>query len=344
MSKKIVIEDEVNFLVEPTAEFVSLVDRGAIQEGFKIVKSEKGRNNMSKKVYQVLVPDNVDEETLKNLAEEHSFSIKEKADSDLEGYNVFSQAKEDEVNLENKSLVKMADNVYGIVADPADEADENVLEKEELDYMTMDSLAEGAFAAVDIILGTLRQPEADNMSRKEVIVSALDNYKKHVEAVFSTLKSDDVLEMENLELKGENLEELAYQVVEDPDTELEKEELTEEIQAQFEDAQKQLAESLDKFKENVFAKMDEKISATSENFNKSFEEMKSSLNDELAEKLKLLTEKEEFEAKIKEVSEAVEEVKNTTKQRKSEIEEFEEPKTSVRRESDTDKFRFKTLA
>jgi acetyl-CoA carboxylase alpha subunit len=49
--------------------------------------------------------------------------------------------------------------------------------------------------------------------------------------------------------------------------------------------------------------------------------MKTSLNDELVEKLEALTEKEEFEAKVKELADGIEELKNTTKQRKSEVDE-----------------------
>jgi hypothetical protein len=70
--------------------------------------------------------------------------------------------------------------------------------------------------------------------------------------------------------------------------------------------------------------------------------MKTSLNDELVEKLEALTEKEEFEAKVKELADGIEELKNTTKQRKSEVDE--EVPTKKAAPKSNRPFTFKTLA
>jgi DNA repair ATPase RecN len=173
-------------------------------------------------------------------------------------------------------------------------------------------------------MGTLRVPEATKASRRNTIVSALENLKKHVEATLKHVKEDDIIDLENIEVKGENLEPLFYQVTTGKDADLEKQERQEEVQKQFEEAQEQLGKSLDKFKEKVYAKMDEKNDAKFKEFMDKFEEMKKELNDNLNEHFETLASKEDTEKAIENIKKEIDEIRNTTKKRNSEVDEIPE--------------------
>lgn len=343
MSGKIVTETDVNFLENVDTQFVSLVRYGAIQDGFRILKNHNGESNMTKKFYKLLAPSDVNEEKLNEIAEKSELSLEKKAEDELEGFYTFAQDEDENFDLENKELVSLDkdSNIYGIVAPFKGETEDEGVEKADLDYETVDSLAEAMFATMDIMLGTLRMPEASKANRRNTIISALDSLRKHVEATLKTAKGDDVLDLSALEVKGENLEELFYQVTtSDPDPEQEKAEKAEEIQKQFEEAYKQLDESLEKFKENIFGKVEEKAQEKFDGFMEQFETMKKELNEELSEKLELLAEKEKVDA----LKSELEDLKNTTKQRKSEVDESIEPnKNKNVVEPYQKKFGFKTL-
>jgi hypothetical protein len=320
MPKKIIYEDEITWLENSDAAFVSLVDRGAIQDGFRILKNYKGEDqDMSKTIYKVLAPVDCEQEKLETIKEEYQLNLEEKNSEELEGFDTYKQAEDEAVNLEEKELVSLdkAANIYAIVA-PQVQEDATKTLKAELDYETMDTLVESVFATMDVIMGTLRVPEATKASRRNTIVSALENLKKHVEATLKHVKEDDIIDLENIEVKGENLEPLFYQVTTEKDADLEKQERQEEVANEVEKRMKEahdvLEQTLDTFKEKVAGMVEEKAE-------EKFSAMKTSLNDELVEKLEALTEKEEFEAKVKELADGIEELKNTTKQRKSEVDE-----------------------
>ena len=65
----------------------------------------------------------------------------------------------------------------------------------------MEKIADSLFAMVDIVLGTIRQPEAQN--RKEMIMSAVTNFSNYAGAVLSNMKAEDVLG--DFEIKSEKL-------------------------------------------------------------------------------------------------------------------------------------------
>lgn len=340
MSRKIVTEDNINLLNDIDVEFVSLVQYGAIQDGFRIVKGDK---NMSKQFYKVLAPADVNEEKLNKVAKEYNLSLEQKAEDELQGYFTYKQAEDEQFELECKELIALDkdNNIYGIAAPSTKEGKE--IEKESLDYETMDTLVDGIFASMDIMLGALRMPEAETASRKQMMLDALSNLQKHIEAVLSTTKADEILNIDNVEIseKYENLAELFYQVNDSSDEELEKEEKSEEVQKQFDDAYKQLDESLEKFKEKIFGEVENKAQEKFDSFLEKFEEMKTALNEKLNSELEQYAEKEETEKQVESLKQEIEEIKNTTEKRKSEIEEETTQATKTR---PTNKRKFITFA
>ena len=326
-------EQEVGFMEEVDVEFVSLVGHAANRTPWKIIKSEDG-NMPQNSVYQLLVGKSVDEETLNKTLEDLALKVQEKDEESMDGFVVYKTAEDESLDLENKQVACMdQDNhIYAVIAPLKEEVEPNkdILAEKELDYTTMDNVAENLFATMDIVLGVLRQGEGTPANKKNTIMNALDNFKKYAEAALMNSKSEDTIDIEKLEVKGENLEDLFYQVIDsEVDDGLNKEEWSEEIQKQFEDAHKALDEKIDGFKDSIYTKMNELL-----------EEKVNGMVDEKLETLKVDTEvlvsNETFEKKVKELADSLEELKNTTKKRHSEVDDKEE-KTETKKQPKTER-------
>lgn len=318
--KSLIMEGEVTLMKDLDIEFVSLVDHAANQQPFKIIKGQvKGDKNMNKVIHSILVPKNIGEEKLSELKE--TYSVDEKAEDSLEEFDVYKQVKDEDVDLETKALaaVDKESNIYCIVADKQEESKVEPTEKE-VDYATMDSLGDAAMAMLDVVFGTLRQPEGTPAQRRNTVLSAVDNFRKYSEAVLSNSKSEDVISMENIEVKGENLKELMTSEPAEPDT-------------------NDFSEKIDELKNTLISKLeektDEKSQAKIDEFKQEFETMKTQLNDSLNEKFESLASKEDVDGKFSELKTEIDEIKNTSNRRKSEIDEHVEPeeKKSQRKKS-----------
>lgn len=305
--KSIIREQDVTFMQNVDIEFVSLVGHAANQQPFKIMKGQvKGDENMNKVIHSILVPKDIGEDKQKELEETYSFE--EKDEQSLEGFNVYKQVADDEVDLENKNLavVDKDAGVYGIVAEKKEESKAEIVDKESMDWATIDGIVDAMFSMEDIVLGVLRQPEAETGQRKEMISNAIGNFTKHVEAVLSQAKSEDVIDLEGIELKGENVKELR-------------------TQKQPEEPEVDIEEKLEVLKNTVFEKLEEKAEEKSQakidEFKEEYQKMKDELNDTLNAEIGKLASKEDLETEIKSVKDEVEAIKNTPKGRKSEIDE-----------------------
>ncbi len=305
--KSITIESDVTLMQNADIEFVSLVGHAANQQPFKIMKGQvKGDNNMNKVIYSILVPKGVKDEKLKELQEIYSFE--EKDEDSLDDFDVYKQVADEEIDLENKHLavVDKDAGIYGVIAEKKEESKVETVDKESMDWATIDGIVDAMFSMEDIVLGVLRQPEAETGQRKGMISNAIGNFTKHVEAVLSEAKSEDVIDLESIELKGENVKELR-------------------TQKQPEESEVDIEEKLEALKETVFAKIDEKAEEKSQakidEFKTEFETTKKELNDNLNAELEKLASKETLDAEVKSVKDEIEVIKNTPKSRKSEIDE-----------------------
>jgi len=296
--KSIITEGDVTFMADPTIEFVSLVSHAANRQPFKVIKGEvKGENEMAKQaIYSVLVSKDVTEEKLQEITEAHGISTEQKVEDELEGYDVYKQVADEEVDLETRKMAKLEDGAYVIVADLKEYSEKDGIEKEEMDWQTMDKVADALFSMVDVVLGTIRQPEADGASRKAMIQSAITNFNTYANSVLDTVKAEDVLE--ELEINSEVIKEY-FEKNEEGDEPV-------DVNALIEAA-----------KEELKADFEAKIKEVSDGFEKTKEDLNTSLNQHLDEYQK----KEDADKAVAEVKEELESLKNTTKSRKSEIDE-----------------------
>jgi hypothetical protein len=304
--KSIITEADIAFMKDVEVEFVSLVGHAANRQPFKIIKGEvKGDNAMPKTIYSVLVSKNITEEKLQEIVAEHNFSVDEKIEDSLEGFDVYNQIEDGEVDLETKKMSALADGVYAIVVDLKEESEKEGLEKEEMEYETLDKVADSLFAMMDIVLGTMRQPEAEGTSRKEMIMTAVNNFTTYVGAVLANTKAEEVLE--NLEIKSEIMKEFLPEEKEEEPLEIDPEEFEENI------------------KEELISKFTEMI----ETVKAEFEGTKEALNTSLNEQFDLYQKKEDVEKELETVKAEIEAIKNTTKSRNSELDEDVKKKTKT---------------
>lgn len=296
--KSIITEADVSFMTNTEVEFVSLVGHAANRSPFKIIKGEvKGENTMPKAIYNVLVSKDVTEEKLQELVDEHKFSVDQKDETALEGFDVYSQIEDDEVDLETRKMSALADGVYAVVADLKKESEKEGLEKEEFEYETLDKVADSLFAMMDIVLGTMRQPEAEGTSRKDMIMTAVNNFTSYVGAVLANVKAEDVID--NIEIKSEIIKEFMPEPVEavlDTPTD-------------------------DALKEELIAKFTEMLNEQVSLVKSELDETKTALNDSLNEQFEMYQKKEIAEKELETIKAEIEIIKNTPKSRGSELDE-----------------------
>lgn len=310
--KGVLIEDEVVFMTNPNIEFVSLVKHAANRKPFRIIKGQvKGESNMNKVIHSLLVSKDIGDDKLKELAD--TYSLETKDEEALEGFDVYKQVDDEEIQAETKSVAAVEDGVYAVVADLAEESEVEPTEKQ-FDYATMDDLADAAFAMMDIVFGTMRQPEATDKQRKTQILGAVDNFKKYAEAVLTNAKAEDVA------TKLEPREDL--EVIKELFKPKEPEEDTKGVE-------EKLDELFNSMVEKIESKSEEKVQAKIDEFKQEYQEMKDSLNQKLNEELEKFAHKEEVDKEIKDLKGELENLKNTPTQRKSEIEETKEKETKV---------------
>lgn len=296
--KSIITEADVSFMTNTEVEFVSLVGHAANRSPFKIIKGEvKGENTMPKAIYNVLVSKDVTEEKLQELVDEHKFSVDQKDETALEGFDVYSQIEDDEVDLETRKMSALADGVYAVVADLKEESEKEGLKKEEFEYETLDKVADSLFAMMDIVLGTMRQPEAEGTSRKDMIMTAVNNFTSYVGAVLANVKAEDVID--NIEIKSEIIKEFMPEPVEavlDTTTD-------------------------DALKEELIAKFTEMLNEQVSLVKSELDETKTALNDSLNEQFEMYQKKEIAEKELETIKAEIEIIKNTPKSRGSELDE-----------------------
>lgn len=212
-----IIEDEVIFLKEADVEFVSLVKHGANRTPFKILKSEKdeGGNVMSKVVIAVLIPKSLSEDEVKEqLNEYRDDEVKE-----FDTYKSYIQVSDEAIDLNTREVVLFNGDkqVFGVVASlkaegKGEEGEKTakkketggkaegekgkvapkVVEKEALDYATMDSLYEELYAMADICSGAMRQTNIEPAARRKTILAAIDNFRSFAEMLLKSLKDEEV--------------------------------------------------------------------------------------------------------------------------------------------------------
>jgi len=179
-----IIQDTINFLVDPDIEFVSLVKHGANQAPFKILKSsDKGGNSMSKVVQAVLVPKSLSEDAVKKALEGHRTDEVQ----EFETYKSYTQVAREDVVLESLEVtpVEGSEGVYVVSAELL--ADKKEAAKQ-VDVMALDGLYMELYAMADVVGGAMRQEHGDSRFRKQTILTAIDNFRTYAEMCLNQAK------------------------------------------------------------------------------------------------------------------------------------------------------------
>ena len=191
-----VIEEEVTFLTDPEIEFVSLVKYAANRMPFKIIKQE---DVMSEMLYRVLVPKDMEQDKLKELAEKYSFSIENEEKGDFEQYRIFKQKDIEKAEDKETALVALdkENKIYAVVVT---EKKEDI---EKYDAQSLDDVLRAMYSMEEIIYGALTQPAAKQEERVDMVRKAISNFMEFAISVLENTKAEDVAKEVKKEEKKE---------------------------------------------------------------------------------------------------------------------------------------------
>lgn len=319
------IEDEVVFMTDPEIEFVSLVKHGANRTPFKVLKTEKQREEkgMEKVVQAILVRNDLSEDQIAEALK----GMSKKDESNTGSITSYVQCPMSRCNEETVMVVKHdeIDGVYHVLADlKEDQTDTGTLltevSKEAVDYATLDNLYTELYAMADIVGGAMRQENAGVEFRKDTIISAIDNFRTFAEVVLNNLGTAEKADMA---VKAENHPTLLYPFIKEVDETSEKDEtdgaVDPEVDAEGseqtqEDSEKSTDEKTDT-DENTAELVVTAINESLSKFASGLEEVFGTMNKNLETSMVAITEKID-EVKLTTVaakSETDEEVDNTEK-------------------------------
>jgi hypothetical protein len=185
------IEDEVVFMVDPKVEFVSLVKYGANRAPFKVIKTDKTKedDNMNKVVQSVLVRNDLSDENIAKALE----GIDKRDEQKFNTFTAYPQVPIAKVNEDTLIVQKHeeVDGIFFVLGDLAEGTGEHgtlqVDVKEAVDYATMDNLYSELYAMADVVGGAMRQENADADFRKTTILTTIDNFRAFAEVVLENL-------------------------------------------------------------------------------------------------------------------------------------------------------------
>lgn len=183
--------------IEPVVEFVSLVAHAANREPFLILKSDEGEN-MKKAIISVLVP-----KTLTDSERVEALKDYNNADqTEYDTYTKYTQITDDCYDADSIELITLnkEKGVMGAIAavttkgssdvNTATETDNTTIEKESVEYQTMDSVYTEMWALQDIVYGVMNQAHSDAAFKANVILTAIENTRTLFKQMFDTLPPD----------------------------------------------------------------------------------------------------------------------------------------------------------
>lgn len=186
-SKGFRVEQVVDFIA-PDVKYVSLVGHAANRQPFKILKSQDGGISMPDTIIKsVLIPNSLDEETANKTLDGYNTADK----TEYETYTKYTQVSDEAVKegTEGTMYLDRENKILAVTAELAEtsnkDGDSDKLEKEKVDWATMDSVLDEAYAMLDIVLGSLQQSGMEKEARKNIIVSALKNFETFLNQMFT---------------------------------------------------------------------------------------------------------------------------------------------------------------
>jgi hypothetical protein len=321
------VEDEVTFMVDPKVEFVSLVKYGANRAPFKIIKSDKTKedDNMNKVVQSVLVRNDLSDENITKALE----GIDRRDKKEFTTFTAYPQVPLAKVNEDSLYVQKHeeVDGIFFVLGDLAEGVGDSgtlqveVTEKEAVDYATMDNLYSELYAMADVVGGAMRQENADADFRKNTILTTIDNFRAFAEVVLENL-SEKAIEKG---VKAEDHPDLVVDILHAIQTA----EVVDTTEDEDEESKKKEGEETptdEKTEEEEEEQTAPDFNAVVASFNESLNTFGEKLIESITASTKEVTEtsKKTTEA-MEKVSEQLEDMRNTTVNSKAEKEEDTDP-------------------
>jgi len=277
-------EREVGFLIQPEAHFVSLVDRGANQIPFRVVKVQEGKEEQVNRVlYKVLAPKDFDHEKIKEaLGSEIATTIKfdksaefgkmtsyeqlDKSAFDDSGFELVELDKESGIRgitgvmkaQDEQSFIakifKKREKKEVIEIDNAVSAIPREVILKEMSYKTYEQL-DSTFQA---IRSTLTIENIDTEQRRSFVLSVVDGLKSYLSELLTVI---DVNKLDFTTAKqpkdaGEIMKETKEDIVKEEATQ-HAEPVVEDKTKTDEDATPNIAEEINKVKSELLSAITE---------------------------------------------------------------------------------------
>ena len=202
------VKKKVGMLENVDVEFVSLVEHGANQQPFRVVKQEGGERFKMKdnKVQAILVPNDM---TMEDLAKDEKFAFLTEAITSkavkFETYTKYVQAdvekfEKDSIRLvklkgaslaivgslvpgvEDRSLLSLGDEVEKAAIIPINSVFDIPVEGKQLILSFGDLFHRELDSFISIIMNALRQSSGDSKKRKQIVLSAFEAFKNFMVA------------------------------------------------------------------------------------------------------------------------------------------------------------------
>lgn len=212
------MEKEVVFMLEPTANFVSLVDRGANQIPFRVVKANKKGKEMTqvKKILQsIIAPNDLSIDTIQeSLGEDVQKVLKFDREAKRGGFKSYEQLPRESFKPESFELVTLdaeagIRGVQGELADPEQkgivarlfkrepqmeviELDESAIKVESAEVQKSYSyeLSEELSLLSQALYGLLFQEKGEMAEKLAAVDTVLANFRSFVEEALSVTKGE----------------------------------------------------------------------------------------------------------------------------------------------------------
>ena len=215
---------EVGFLLDPEVTHVSIVDRGANQTPFKVVKNDKGGGKMTKAVYSIVAPKSVSKEDIQKALGEELINIVKFEDSTENGEVVrYVQQPIDSFKEDTLSIVELDKElkIKALCAEPKVESegvigklfkkrnqviltDEEPLPIEEVVKSMSWEVSDEMYAMFSAIDGIVSQTNGDVSKKLKAIKDIWGNFYSFLSDAISVSKGEALaLSVPTKEIKSE---------------------------------------------------------------------------------------------------------------------------------------------
>lgn len=257
-----IVEKDIDYMVDPSASFVSLVSHGANGESFFVVKSK----DKDVVVQRVIVPKSLDRKEADKLLDQ--FNTEDEVD--FPTHLAYDQIPADQCEKESMRVVKLnkEGTLFGVVGKLIDEKKVKSISKKEdvvlkqIDSNTRWDISDESYAMERLIISAACQSKADTEWQKATMLMAVDNFKSFLETALSSVdakslvSSRSALDVIQKELKTDTQQEESMEIDEKKLTEIVRKCLDNVIaekaaDAEVKKAREEKAKSEKEFKDSV---------------------------------------------------------------------------------------------